>query len=135
MKIIVLDGREYSWNPSSCQANSSSRSSLHLKAKDLLDEMFPYDRILEELSLVGSRTSRRRGTLRADFFIPNRMLLIEVHGEQHHKFNNFFFADKLSFYKAKARDSDKREWCEINDIKLVEFNYDEDMDEWRRKVE
>ena len=68
MKIIGLDGREYSWNPSSCQANSSSRSSLHLKAKDLLDEMFPYDRILEELSLVGSRTSRRRGTLRADFF-------------------------------------------------------------------
>jgi|TARA_R110000824_G_scaffold348008_1_gene534737 hypothetical protein len=134
MKIIGLDGKEYSWNPSSCQANCSSRSSLHLKAKDLLDEMFPYDRILEELSLSGSRTSRRRGTLRADFFIPNRMLLVEVHGEQHHKFNNFFFADKLSFYKAKARDSEKREWCEINNIKLVEFNYNEDIDEWRTKI-
>ena len=43
--------------------------------------------------------------------------------------------NKLSFYKAKARDSDKREWCEINNINLVEFNYDEDVDEWRRKVE
>tara|TARA_R110000824_G_scaffold143518_3_gene311219 strand:+ start:1968 stop:2375 length:408 start_codon:yes stop_codon:yes gene_type:complete len=135
MKIIGLDSREYSWNPSACQANCSSRSSLHTKAKNLLDEIFPHDRILEELSLIGTRTNRRRGTLRADFFIPNRMLLVEVHGEQHHKFNNFFFADKLSFYKAKARDSEKREWCEINNIKLVEFNYNEDIDEWRTKIE
>ena len=135
MKIIGLDVREYSWNPSASQANCSSRSSLHLKARKLLDEIFPHDRILEELSLIGTRTNRRRGTLRADFFIPNRMLLVEVHGEQHHKFNNFFFADKLSFYKAKARDSEKREWCEINNIKLVEFNYNEDIDEWRTKIE
>jgi len=135
MNVKGLDGKEYSWNPSASQANCSSRSSLHLKAKKLLDEIFPHDRILEEVSLVGSKTSRRRGTLRADFFIPNRMLLIEVHGEQHHKFNNFFFNDKISFYKAKARDSDKREWCELNDIQLIEFNYNEGIDEWRRKIE
>tara|TARA_R100000008_G_scaffold83479_1_gene68968 strand:- start:1444 stop:1851 length:408 start_codon:yes stop_codon:yes gene_type:complete len=135
MKVIGLDGKEYNWNPTGSQAKSSKKSSLHIKAKKLLDEIFPHDRILEEISLAGSRTSRRRGTLRADFFIPNRRILVEVHGEQHFKFNTFFFKDKLSFYKAKARDSEKKEWCDINEIKLIELNYNEDIDEWRRKIE
>jgi hypothetical protein len=134
MKVTGLDGREHSWNPTGSQAKYSKRSSLHMKAKKLLDKIFPYDRILEEVSLAGTRTNRRRGTLRADFFIPNRRMLVEVHGEQHFKFNTFFFKDKLSFYKAKARDSEKREWCDINDIQLIEFNYNEDVDEWRRKI-
>jgi|TARA_R110002020_G_scaffold368025_3_gene579907 hypothetical protein len=135
MRIKGLDGREYRWNPTAAQAKAQSRSSLHTKAKELLDNLFPYDRILEEVSLVGSKTSRRKSTLRADFFIPNRNLVVEVHGEQHYKFNNFFFKDKMSFYKAKARDSEKREWCELNEIQLVEFNYNEDIDEWRSKIE
>ena len=135
MKIKGLDGKEYNWNPSASQAEGGKKSSLHLKAKELLDNLFPYDRILEEVSLVGSKTNRRKSILRADFFIPNRNLVVEVHGEQHYKFNNFFFKDKMSFYKAKARDSEKREWCELNDIQLIEFNYNEGIDEWRRKVE
>ena len=134
MIINGLDGREYSWNPSANEAKCSKRSSLHIKAKDLLDKLFPYDRILEEVSLPGSKTERRRSTLRADLFIPNRNLIIEVHGEQHYKFNKFFYKDKLSFYRAKARDSEKKEWCHLNDITLIEFNYNEDLDDWRRKI-
>tara|TARA_B100001094_G_C18182410_1_gene801714 strand:+ start:827 stop:1234 length:408 start_codon:yes stop_codon:yes gene_type:complete len=132
--INGLDGKEYSWNPSNSEAKCSKRSSLHIKAKDLLDKLFPYDRILEEVSLAGSKTERRRSTLRVDLFIPNRNLIIEVHGEQHYKFNKFFYKDKLSFYRAKARDSEKKEWCHLNDITLIEFNYNEDLDEWRRKI-
>ena len=71
----------------------------------------------------------------ADLFLPNRRLIVEVHGEQHYKFNTFFFKTKLEFYQARARDNDKREWCRINDIELVEFNYDEDIDDWRRKIQ
>jgi hypothetical protein len=134
MNIIGLDGKQYSWNPSANQAECSTRSSLHIKAKALLDEIFPHDRVFEEVSLPGSKTQFRKTVLRADFFIPNRNLLIEVHGEQHHKFNKFFFKNKMAFYKAKARDNEKREWCELNSIKLVEFNYNEDIDEWRRKI-
>jgi len=134
MKVIGLDGKEYNWNPSANQANTTKKSSLHLKAKELLDNLFPYDRILEEVSLVGSKTDRRRSILRADFFIPNRNLIVEVHGEQHYKFNSFFYKNKMAFYKAKARDSEKREWCELNSIRLIEFNYNEDIDDWRRKI-
>ena len=135
MNILGLDGRHYSWNAAACQAVTENRSSLHEKAKNLLDNLFPYDRILEEVSLPGSKTESRRGTLRADLFIPNRRLIVEVHGEQHHKFNKFFYKNKLQFYRAKARDAEKREWCEINDITLIEFNYNEDVDDWRRKIE
>ena len=69
------------------------------------------------------------------FFIPNRNLIIEVHGEQHFKFNSFHYTSKLSFFKAKARDRDKKEWCDLNDITIIEFNFNEDVDDWRRKIE
>jgi len=121
VKITGLDGKEYSWNPSGKESSSKKRSNLHEKAKKLLDILFPYDRILEEVSLAG--------------FIPNRNLIVEVHGEQHFKFNKFFFKDKLSFFKAQARDRDKKEWCRINDIKIVEFNHDESEEGWRNKIE
>ena len=58
MIIQGLDGKEYNWNPSASQANVSQRSSLHIKAKNLLDILFPYDRILEEISLVKQREER-----------------------------------------------------------------------------
>ena len=135
MKITGLDGKEYNWNPSGKESSSKKRSNLHKKAKKLLDILLPYDRILEEVSLVGTNNGIRRGTLRADFFIPNRDLIVEVHGEQHFKFNKFFFGNKLAFFKAQARDRDKKEWCRINDIKIVELNYDEDENDWRRKIE
>jgi hypothetical protein len=134
MNIKGLDGKEYVWNPTNCQAKASSRSALHKKAKALLDEVFTHDRVLQEVSLPGTKDQYRKSTLRGDLFIPNRKILVEVHGEQHYKFNKFFYKSKLDFYRAKARDNDKRNWCEINDITLIVFNYDEDIDEWRRKI-
>jgi hypothetical protein len=135
MKIIGLDEKTYSWNPTSSQSSSKKKSKLHLKARALLKEIYPFDRILEELSLPGSKSEFRKTVLRADLFLPNRKIMVEVHGEQHYKFNTFFFKTKLEFYQAKARDNDKREWCRINDIDLIELNYNEDIDEWRRKIQ
>lgn len=135
MNIIGIDGKNYIWNPVGSEAETTNRSSLHIKAKDLLKEIFPFDRIFEEVSLPGSKDRFGRKLLRADFFIPNRNLLIEVHGEQHFKFNKFFYSSQLEFYKAKARDIDKKEWCLLNNIRLVELNYNEDINDWRRKIE
>jgi hypothetical protein len=133
MKVIGLDGNSYKWNPKS-GSESAKRSKLHEKAKVILDICFPYDRILQEVSLPGTKTLGRKGTLRADFFIPNRNLIVEIHGQQHFKFNKFHFKDKLSFFRAQARDRDKREWCRVNEINIIEFNYNESEDDWRRKI-
>ena len=134
MKIIGLDSQEYSWIPSNNIVDTEKRSGLHNKAKELLKERYPNDRILEELVLPGTKTATRKSTLKADFFIPVRKLIIEVHGEQHTEFNNFFFKSKMDFYKAQARDRDKKQLCEINNFELIELFHNESIEEWRSKI-
>ena len=134
MKVLGLDGKEYKWNLISSCSKSSKRSNLHKRAKIVLENKFPHDTILEEISLPGSSDSHRGGTLRADFFLPSRSIIVEVHGQQHFKFNSFHFKNKLQFYRAIARDKDKQEWCRVNDISLVCFNFDESDEEWSNKI-
>lgn len=131
MKVVGLDGRDYNWKPKS---GGGRRSKLHKKAKEVLDIYYPYDTIYEEVSLPGTKTSFRSSVLRADLYIPNRNLIVEVHGEQHFKFNKFHYKDKLSFFRAQARDKDKVEWCNINEIRFVTFNYNESENEWKSKI-
>jgi len=116
IKVRGLDGREYSWNLVNYLSNNRSPSSLHIKAREILHQLFPFDKILEEVSLPGTQ-------LYADFYIHSKKLIIEVHGEQHYKFNPFFFKDKKSFALAQKRDRDKKSWAELNGITLVELPY------------
>lgn len=134
MKIQGLDGKEYSWIPSNNIVETEKRSGLHNKARQLLKEKYPNDRILEELVLPGTKTSNRKSTLKADFFIPTRSLIVEVHGSQHVEFNNFFFKDKMEFYKAQARDRDKKKWCELNQFAIIELFHNESTEEWKEKI-
>lgn len=135
MRIIGLDGREYGWSPARKQGKGKKASALHNKARRILNEVFPFDRILEEVSLPGTKSQTRNTTLFADFYIPNRSLITEVHGSQHFEYTSFFHEDRLAFYKAKARDRDKKAWCEINHITLIEFLFSESEEEWREKLE
>lgn len=131
MKVIGLDGNFYKWQ---IKSGGGKRSKLHTKAKKALDIWYPYDTIYEEISLAGTRTATRRSTLRADLYIPNRNLIVEVHGEQHFKFNKFHFKNKLSFFRAQARDRDKAEWCKLNEIRFATFNYNETEEQWKAKI-
>lgn len=130
MKITGLDNKEYSWSPSHKSIKTDKRSKLHEKAKNLLTNLYPNDMIIEEIVLPGSG----HPPLRADIFLPMRRIMVEVHGEQHFEYNKFFFKDKGQFFKARARDRKKIEWCNINDIMLVEFNFNESEDEWKMKL-
>ena len=135
MKVVGFNGREYNLDLKKYIRNHrSKRSRYHVLAREIISEVFNGYNILEEVKLPGSRDPAKKSVLYLDFFIPNIKIGVEVHGEQHHKFNKFFYKNKLQFYRAKARDAEKREWCEINDITLIEFNYNEDVDDWRRKV-
>jgi hypothetical protein len=137
MHVEGLDGKTWKWNPSRSQASvdEKNRSSLHKKARLILKEVYPYDRILEEVTLPGTKTGSRKTLLYADLYVPNRDLIVEVHGEQHFKFNSFFHKDKMAFFKAQARDKDKRAWCKLNHMNLIELNYDESEEEWRAKFD
>ena len=97
MKAIGLDGKERSWNLSKYRNNKNSsrpRSQYHIKTRNLLRKIYPRDKILEEVSLPGSSTETRKSTLFADFFIPNRSLIVEVHGQQHYQYNAFYHKKK-----------------------------------------
>ncbi len=136
MKYKGFDGRNYSISVSEYTVyddDSRSKSSLHLRARAIIKLMFPCDSILEEVTLPGSR--KNGSVLYCDFLLPSKHFMIEVQGEQHYKFNEFFHKDKWAFLKAKKRDDDKREWCELNSLQLIELPYNESDDDWRQRIE
>jgi len=134
MKIIGLDGQEYDWRPRGSNA-LENKSALHNKVRKFLRDTFPYDVILEEVDLVGSRDWKKKKELTADFYIPNRNLIVEAHGEQHYTHSTFFHKKKLDFLKSKKRDNDKIRWCEQNNISILVFKHDDKEESWRQQIE
>jgi hypothetical protein len=136
MKVNGFDGRERSINFSKYYVygdDTRHKSKLHKKAKKVLREVFPYDSIYEEVSLPGSNKGSS-SILRADFFIPNQNLIVEIHGQQHYEFTVHFHKTKLDFYKSLARDKNKENWCKLNSIKFVALKYSESENEWRESL-
>jgi hypothetical protein len=60
--------------------------------------------------------------------------MVEVQGEQHYKFNNHFFDNKLEFYRAQARDRLKEEWCVTNHFFLIQLPYNETDEKWLERI-
>lgn len=133
MKIRNLDGDTHNWNLSGhvVRANDSRpRSKLHLLARDILVDIFPTVQILEEVAVPITR----REKLFFDFYINTIKMVVEVHGQQHYKFNPMFHTSAQDFAHQKQRDSRKREWCEYNNITYIELPYGEREEEWRHRI-
>ena len=133
MNVVGFDGRERHWNLSR-KSKASHKSAPHKRTRLILRNLFKRDIILEEVSLPGSNTVTRTSTLYADFFIPSRNLMVEVHGRQHYEFVDFYHKTVSGFYKSKARDRDKIRWCELNDINIVILKYTGSDDEWIQQI-
>jgi hypothetical protein len=132
MKVIDLNGHHSTWSLTGCSAKAKleHKSSYHLKARNLIKEIFPTLQILEEVPI----NIRRSETLYLDFYLPLKKMCIEVHGEQHYNFVKFYHATKLDFLKAQKRDKEKQEWCSINGINYSALKYDESIEEWSNKL-
>lgn len=130
MKVKGLDGRTHTWDLAGHVPLGSEQagSSGHKLARKLLEKLFPLDKRLEEVILPGT------GNLRADFFLPSRRLVCEVHGRQHYQFVLHFHQTRLGFIKHQQRDRDKREWCELNNINYCELPHDESEDQWAKRI-
>ena len=110
------------------------RSKHHIRARNLLADLYSSYRILEEVKLPGSTALHRRSVLYLDFYIPNIRKAFEVHGRQHYEFTPFFHKSKAEFLRAKARDEDKIEWCVVNNIELTVLKYSDNNDEWTTSI-
>lgn len=134
MIVIGFDKREHKWSFKSSSLDDKSRSGLHLRARQLLKEIFPFDPMHEDVTLPGSNTPRRKSLLYADFFLPKRGLIIEVNGEQHTNHIKFFHKTKHEFLKAQLRDREKKNWCDLNGFTLVQLEYDQTIEEWKEAI-
>lgn len=124
MKVIGINGKEYSLLLK--KKNQKGGSSFHCKARILLSQLFPHESVYEEVVLPGS------GKLAADFLLPRKRLVVEVHGRQHYEYVPHFHGDELNFLSSIHRDDRKRQWCEINQFLYVELPYD--SDQWEREI-
>lgn len=129
MKVLGLDGRFHSLSLAQYRNNSSitNKSQYHLKARELIRELYPNHPAYEEVMLPGSR-------LYVDFLLPTNSMMIEVHGEQHYSDNSFFYKTYADFIAAKQRDARKKEWCELNNYTYVELPYKESNDDWKKRL-
>jgi len=117
-----LDGREVSMEvlPSRYPVRTAgtSRSQPQFRLGELIRLVYgPGTVILEEFPVVGTRMS-------LDFYLPHHSLAFEYQGRQHTEYVHHFHGDKKTFERQKARDRQKRQWCELNDIDLVEVHTD-----------
>ena len=134
MKIKDLYGNISSWKISGdivTAKDNRSRSKLHTQARKILYELFPTMQILEEVSIKprGSKTQY------LDFYINQFKLAVEVHGQQHYKFNTMFHASAQDFLNQRKNDADKKDWCDLNNITYVELAYNEKAEEWKKKIQ
>jgi len=132
MQIKTLDGHSQNWQLTGhySHANLENRSSIHLATRSLLRKNFPTLQILEEVPIP----VRRSESYYLDFYIPMIRTAVEVHGEQHFKFVPFYHNNQLGFIKSQKRDREKREWCEINNIKYIEFPHYENEQLWTQRL-
>jgi hypothetical protein len=130
VKVEDSNGRKYNWPPSGHQVDLDDkrpRSQYHLRARDLLRKLFPTQRLLEEVPLPGMK-------LTIDFFLPIENLVIEVQGEQHTEFIPHFHGTRANFRKAQVNDHRKVEWCNLNNIDIIQLPYTESDDEWEARI-
>lgn len=138
MKFTGLNGRTYNIDLSKYlvkEDDTRKRSQYHLAARELLKELYKGYYVYEEMKLPGSRKPNMQSVLYLDFYIPSFDLGIEVHGQQHYEFSQFFHKTKAGFVQSQIRDRVKLEWCEANNIDLVVLKYSDDISVWRNQLE
>lgn len=131
MQVTDLDGNTSNWQliGNIAHGRAMNKSSLHLKARELIHKCFPTLQVLEEVPIY----IRKSEVLYLDFYLPLVKKCIEVHGEQHYKFNRFFHNTTLGFIRQQKRDKEKKEWCLQNNIEYIELAFNLET-EWEETI-
>jgi hypothetical protein len=127
VRVVGLDGRTRVWTLVGADPDRPT-SAPHRAVREFIKRLFPLDVVVEELGLPGTKA------LRADFFLPRRRLVVEIHGRQHAEFVAHFHGDRFGFAKSLSRDESKRQWCRLNGLTLAELDEGGGDEQWRRDV-
>ena len=95
--------------------DKESKSAMQKTVKDFLRPYWESSVCFEEMPCVGTRLS-------LDIVNASRKVAVEVQGQQHEKHIPYFHGEsKLAYVDQIVRDADKAQWCEVNDLILVEI--------------
>lgn len=132
MQVVDLDNNSHNWHLTGnfARGKIANKSSFHLKARQILSELFPTLQLLEEVPIP----LRKGETLYLDFYLPLKKMCVEVHGEQHYKFIPFYHSNMMGFLKGQKRDREKIEWCQLNSITHIILPYFEESDQWINRI-
>lgn len=130
MKTTNLSGQSVEWKIKGEAIGRITSSNLHSKARALLKTLFPTAQIKEEVPIPVNKGQ----TLYFDFYIPIYQVGIEIHGEQHYKFVPYFHGTAQAYAASKKNDRDKEAWCALNNIYLIILPFDEDTDDWTKRI-
>ena len=98
-----------------------SRSKLQYRVKKSLEQIWANNIVLEEMLVVGTKLS-------LDFYNANKKIAIEVQGRQHNEYvPHFHKGNKINFISQLRRDHQKKEFCDINGITLIELYEQDDI--------
>lgn len=128
MKFVTLDNREYSVQPKDYIVyldDTKKKSSFHISARNLIRSLYSSEMVLEE---IPAKISSNK-TLFIDFYIVGKKIAIEVNGKQHYE-KTMFHKTRADFLNAIKNDNIKKDWCEMNNIRLITLPYDKE-EEWR----
>lgn len=127
MLIRDLLGNQHKINLGAVSSNNNrtAKSSLHIKARELLKKIYPTMKIVEEVPIPISPGK----TVFLDFLLPTLSLIVEVNGQQHYEQSSLFHKNEAEFLKQKKRDNEKGRWAEINGLTLVILPYN-NIDNW-----
>lgn len=118
MKFIDTYGRTHSADlrPSKWEVkvDGEGRGKFQSFVGEIVRRLYPLDILCEEFPCYGEG-------LKLDFFLPRKMIAIEVQGRQHYEFIKHFHGTRDGFVRQKQRDSRKARWCELNNIKLIKI--------------
>ena len=107
-KIIGIQKYNIDWE-------SGSKSKFQKSVKDFLKGYWNRHVVFEEFPVAGTRMT-------FDFYNANEKIAIEVQGGQHTKYVPFFHGNyKNNYLMQLKRDHQKHDFCELNNIKLIEI--------------
>ena len=124
MKWKALSGREFTQSISkyTIDWDAPCRSKIQTRVKQWFEPYWVTHDCYEEVAMKGIIP---KGRLRIDLLNLTIRVAVEVQGEQHYERNEFFHKnDEHGFLRQMWNDKNKAEWCDINEIKLIEISKD-----------
>ena len=122
MRLLNINGKLVNKNvrKNLIDWEAKSRSKLQFKFKQFFYPYWKNHIVYEEFPVYGSM-------LKVDILNATKRIAVEIQGNQHESFNEFFHDhSRLKYLQSIKRDVKKEKWLELNEFKFFEL-YESDL--------